>query len=500
MTAGQSATFTARTDAVFESGYAHGAVALAFALTLARLVALAASQAELGPDEAQYWFWSLTLDWGYFTKPPMIAWVIAGASAACGESEACLRFPAPLFHGGAMVLVFVIGRTLYDARTGFWSAIGYGLMPAVSFGSGIITTDTPLIFFWCLALAALLKAMRSGGLGWWALAGAALGAGMLAKYAMAYFLIGLALAWITSAAVRREVTLAGLAMMGALALAVIAPNLVWNAMNDFATVQHVGANANLGADLFNPEELADFLLAQFGVFGPVPFAALLAGLVLWPMTRRDARVGEADRLLLCFALPVLLIVSGQALLSRANANWAVAAYPAATVLVTAWLLRWQRRPLVLVSTALHGVLGVMLYVLAANPALADSLGRANDFKRVRGWETLGIAVAMRAGEAPYDAILSDDREIMATLLYYARPRSMPILAAPPPDGVPGHHFELTAAWTPAAARRVLFVTASPEGGVAPALFARVEPVGEATAILGGGRNRTLRFFRAEDPR
>ena len=33
-------------------------------------------RAELYPDEAQYWLWSRTLDFGYFSKPPMVAWTI----------------------------------------------------------------------------------------------------------------------------------------------------------------------------------------------------------------------------------------------------------------------------------------------------------------------------------------------------------------------------------------------------------------------------------------
>src|SRR3712207_8165241 len=37
------------------------------------------------------------------------------------------------------------------------------------------------------------------------------------------------------------------------------------------------ANANWSGARFDPGELAGFLVAQFGVFGPVPFAVLAAG-------------------------------------------------------------------------------------------------------------------------------------------------------------------------------------------------------------------------------
>ncbi len=57
---------------------------LAGALTALRLAALFLTPLELYPDEAQYWLWSRTLDWGYVSKPPMIAWLIAATTRIGG--------------------------------------------------------------------------------------------------------------------------------------------------------------------------------------------------------------------------------------------------------------------------------------------------------------------------------------------------------------------------------------------------------------------------------
>ena len=62
-------------------------------LTLFRLATLAFSQTELFFDEAQYWFWSRELAFGYYSKPPLIAWIIRGATELCGQGEACIRAP-----------------------------------------------------------------------------------------------------------------------------------------------------------------------------------------------------------------------------------------------------------------------------------------------------------------------------------------------------------------------------------------------------------------------
>ena len=38
-----------------------------------RLAAVLLSPLELYADEAQYWRWGQSLDWGYYSKPPLIA-------------------------------------------------------------------------------------------------------------------------------------------------------------------------------------------------------------------------------------------------------------------------------------------------------------------------------------------------------------------------------------------------------------------------------------------
>ena len=67
-------------------------------ITFARIFALILSPIELSVDEAQYWHWSLTPDFGYFTKPPMIAWVIGLSTSLFGNEEWAVRLCSPIFH------------------------------------------------------------------------------------------------------------------------------------------------------------------------------------------------------------------------------------------------------------------------------------------------------------------------------------------------------------------------------------------------------------------
>ena len=84
------------------------------AITALRLLWLALQPADLFPDEAQYWVWSQQLALGYYSKPPLVAWLIAATTRLFGDSEFAVRLSAPLLHAGAAFFVYGIGARLYD--------------------------------------------------------------------------------------------------------------------------------------------------------------------------------------------------------------------------------------------------------------------------------------------------------------------------------------------------------------------------------------------------
>ena len=95
--------------------------ALLAALTIVRTIGLHYSVVDLFFDESQYWAWSRELAFGYFSKPPLLAWIIASSSAVCGDGESCVRAASPILHFGTSLLIYAIAEELYDARVAFWS-------------------------------------------------------------------------------------------------------------------------------------------------------------------------------------------------------------------------------------------------------------------------------------------------------------------------------------------------------------------------------------------
>lgn len=477
-------------------------VSLCMALLGLRIAGLVADPSSLYADETQYWVWSQSLDWGYFSKPPLIAWIIAGTTGLFGDSDWAVRLAAPFLHTATAALLALSAHRLFGREAALWTAIVWLTLPSVWLSAAIMSTDAVLLTFWSLALYAFIRLRDGGGWGWALLMGAGLGLGMLAKYAMGYFLAGLVLAALLDAPSRRALVHPRLLVSALTALLILAPNLIWNWRNDFATVSHTAANANWGADMFNPGEAASFLIDQMAVFGPALFIALLAALFITARGWRGGKAEPAFIVLACFCVPALLVVTGQAFLSRAHANWAASAYAAATVLTVAFLLHgpvW-RRYILIGSVALHTAVGAGFAVFAVSPQLAEAAGLANAYKRVRGWPDTAQELARAVERAGVDTLVFDNRNdfhqmqryggaIQADFymwMRYAGPTNHAELGWPLPAGFSGP---------------VLIASERPiEVPVMTRDFGRMDYIGDVVIDLGGGRERVYSLFIAEDYR
>src|SRR5271166_6974369 len=396
--------------------YTAAMLAAVLVITGLRLLWLALQPGDLYPDEAQYWVWSRHLALGYYSKPPLVAWLIALTTAIFGEGEFVIRLSAPLLHAGTAIFVYGIGIRLYDHRVGFWSALAYASLPGVSVSAFIISTDAALLLFWAAALYGFIRAREEGGPGWWLAVGIAAGLGLLAKYAMAYWILS-ALGFVLVFRDERRHLPPLLAAIG-LGLLLYSPNLWWNWNNGFVSYLHTRDNAALDESLFHFGEFAEFFGSQFAVFGPFFFA----GLILLAATPRALAEPRA-RLLATFALPTLAMMLAVSFLSRAHANWAAPTYVSATVLVVAWMLRRGWRALIIFSIALHLVAIAFLFTgREALAALGIELPAKYDaLARLRGWRALGSTVGAALAAHPGFTLFADDRETLAALIYYVHP-------------------------------------------------------------------------------
>lgn len=441
------------------------AMALAVALlTALRLALLAASGLDLFVDEAQYWFWSTALDAGYFSKPPLIAWVIRAFTELGGADTAFwIRAAGPLFHAAAALLVgHAAARLTRDGTLGALAGFAYATLPAVSFGSMVISTDTVMMPFLAAALLLWAGLIERPSPRRAALMGACVGLGLLAKYAMVYF----ALCALLAALARADLRLSrrDAAVAAAAALLAVSPNIVWNVLQGGVTATHTLHNAGAAQGFPRFDSLGEYVGAQFGVMGLLFAGWLWAAAV--PARPAALRAPEAARArgeaaLWWFSVPVIAIVCAQALRSEANPNWGVAACVAATPLAV-MLLHARAPRLLTAALAVNLAAAVALPLAAAFPeALTRPSGRYV-LSRAMGQDAAAASIAERARAEAAQAVLVDSRALLAALTHHLRDDPLAVYA-PRPDGPPGNSYELRAALPDAGSGPERLLVVSPDG-------------------------------------
>jgi 4-amino-4-deoxy-L-arabinose transferase-like glycosyltransferase len=413
-------------------GWLWPAVVIVGAITVLRLGLLAFDRTDLFVDESQYWLWGQDFAFGYYSKPPLIAWVIGCVTAVFGDDPFWVRMPGAVFHGATALILGALAAQMQGRHAAFWVAVAYVTLPFVAVGSLLISTDTIMAPFFATALYFHYRLVTGGGVVVALMCGAMAGLAFLAKYAAVYFLGGVVLAALIYPTMRIAPRHA-LAMLVAFG-AVIAPNILWNLNHDLTTVSHTMDNVGWlrsenPLSQLDPARTAEFLASQFAVFGPImAFALILATF------RRGT-----DKTLLPFILPALIIVSGQALLEKAYANWAVSAYFAGTVLAIALLMSHPR--LLRVSMLINGLICVVLPLLTvfpqatfgrAEPLLQRYLGRAELSRQI-------IAESEESGRIP---IVAESRDVLADL-FYTGARSGLKFYAPATKARPMNHYAQT---------------------------------------------------------
>ena len=461
-------------------------------LLAVRLAAIMVSPLEPGVDEAQYWLWGQTPQLGYYSKPPLIAWILAGTSAIFDSQIISLRLAAPVLHILCAVVLWQTGGLVFSAKAGRLAALIWASLPSVGLGSFVMSTDTPMLVFWSAGLFCIAQAVhaRRHDYAWIICGGICIGLAALAKYAGLYFVIGV-LGWLAVDRTRRGRQRAGL--FGAFCLAVLItslPTWIWNFSNGFVTILHLGENANLQDSQISLAEAGRFWAAQLAVFGPVSLLLLLATL---------AR-GDTGRWLHLFVWPVLMIMTVQAVLKEANANWAVAAYPAATLLVSQLIIasrsRFTKRIgrlAILVNLALCGG----FVAVSATGSLGGLAPASDPLRHLKGWSGLAEQTVQAATTTGAKTIIAYDRESAALLHWYLQDTELAVVLARLGPGQ-GNHYHRRYPLTPSAARPLLALTDTNAKPVhLPADASWQGPVARSDIAISKRDRRKVWFWRAD---
>jgi 4-amino-4-deoxy-L-arabinose transferase-like glycosyltransferase len=389
------------------------------ALTLLRL--LLAATIPLSPDETYYVLWSLHLQPGYFDHPPMVAYFIRAGTTLFGNTPLGVRLLGPLAAAFGSMLLWDAGEKLLPGRhAGLAAAALFNATIILGVGSIIITPDTPLVFFWTAAIAALGRLHATRDPRWWLAIGAAAGLALLSKYTAILLLASVFLWLITSRDGRAALRTPWPWAAAALAALIFAPDIAWNAACHFVSFRKQGGRV----DGFDPARSADFLAEL--VFGQFALATpIISGLIVYALIRLRRAAEPAETLLLWLTLLPCAVFLEHVISGRVEANWPAIIYPsaclAAATIREAVLLKWLRPAL---------ALGFAMTLAAYAQAIAAPfpIPAAHDpaALQLAGWPDLANQIAAR-----HPAFVTSDEYTITSELAFNTPPATTITGFDP---------------------------------------------------------------------
>ena len=403
----------------------------------ARIAYIGSSTIELSEDEAYQWQWSKHPALAYYSKPPGIAVAQWIGTHLWGDTAFGVRFLAPCVTALISVLLLRFFAREATAKLGLFVVLGATATPLLSVGAVLMTVDCLSVLFWTLAMLSGWQAVHSGerglqaaetpaglgasGLGAsaqtccgmhtalrpWLWTGLWLGLGFLSKNTNAFQLACFALFFVLWKPARAQLRTAGpWVSLGITALALL-PQLVWNAQNGWATVEHLHNRAGLAqAWRFTPNYLIDFVMAEIALLNPA-FLALIIGGVLATLAqlragdcKSPARGAALPTFLFCMGVPLFLGYFLYTLRARVQPNWIVpAVIPLLCLAAVQADACWRRGVRSVRGWFIAGLaLGMPLVILLHDTNLTGKLfgqplpPNRDPLNRVRGWKSMAETV------------------------------------------------------------------------------------------------------------
>jgi 4-amino-4-deoxy-L-arabinose transferase-like glycosyltransferase len=296
---------------------------------------------EFGNDEVYYTLYARFPDWSYFDHPPMLAWFMRLSTLeGILNHEFFFRLTSVILFTINTILIFNIGKTIRNERTGLFAAILYNTSIYSFVITGIfILPDTPQSFFWICSLWLIINAIKLGSTSSESIlyilcAGFLLGLGMISKYTTVFFWLGFVLyivlyerSWLRNYSIYISLIISILCLF---------PLMYWNYLNDFISFGfHSGRvsihEGGLRFDYFLTELTGEILYSN-----PLNFIVIILTLVT--LLSRKPLINESyKRIFLCLSLPLIFIFLFFSLFRSTLPHWTGQAYQTLLIPAAAWL-------------------------------------------------------------------------------------------------------------------------------------------------------------------
>ncbi|MCX8070081.1 MAG: glycosyltransferase family 39 protein, partial [Thermodesulfovibrionales bacterium] len=407
---------------------------LMVAFSLFRIYYIRHGGIDLSPDEAHYWEWSRRPDWSYYSKGPLVAWIIGLSTSVFGNSVLAIRIIAVIMLSISSMIIFSLTRQIAfrsllnendSKKAGLLAFLCIQTIPLFSVYGLVFTIDSPLIFFWSLSLYFFYKAMNDkGNYRTWFFLGLLIGLGLLAKYTMAFFI---ACFVVYIFIIDRKLFLKPYPYLTLfVTLLVFSPVIYWNMSNDWVTLKHTAGQANIASGLsLSVKYFFEFIGSQVGVVTPLLFIMLITSI----FTTKKIMYKKDWLFVLTFSLPVLIFFLFKSLQGKVQANWAMPGYISLVILFSiVWFKGFVffqekiSKETKLLTTAFLIVL--LINIIGLYPHFFHIPTKLDPSARLRGWSSLANEVdklrdsLQKLGEPVI--IFSDSYQVASEMAFYLK--------------------------------------------------------------------------------
>ena len=187
---------------------------------------------------------------------------------------------------------------------------------------------------------------------------------------------------------------------------IIVPNIIWNFNNDWITLQHTSDNANFGNIEIDLIRGLEFLLIQVLMLGPFMVLGGIFGFNKW---------NYIQKIFLIFSIPIILVVLVEAIIVRANANWA------APALISLFVLLYIRTNISFFKIANYLFNFVICFVLFV---MIGTSYPSKIFDRVNGINDYALKIYGNSSNSALKNIVVSDRLLFSSLNFELRDKDI----------------------------------------------------------------------------
>ncbi len=419
-----------------------------------RLLYIGLGPLDLGPDEAQYWDWSRTLQLSYYSKPAMVTWIHALFANTFGligiSGEVLVRLPAVLIHGLSAMIVYKLAADFKGEKAGVWAFAMYQVVPIFAAGGLLMVPDVVTGLFWLMALGMLAKMdwhWTDKPLKPFILLGLVIGLAGLSKYSAGIFYPLLFLFLLVDENRRKWLFHSHIYVAGLTSLVVMLPVWIWNYQNAGVGLKHLAGQAGGEPGSKWMETMPEFLAGQAGVWGGILFIMLL--MTWWCTKCKSCKKDEKAQLYFWMSFPIFAIFFVLSFSSKVQANWPVLACLGGVILLAGYIAdrgkvakKFAIAGILLaafVTSALHdtSIMRTTFKVVGAESAIP----KKDPMVTLKGWETTAHMIdVLKSRIAGDPVVMVRSYGDAAVLSYYLK--GQPRVAYANPGGNRMNQYDL----------------------------------------------------------